>query len=107
MNNKAKKIIRRFRPDVVLGTGGYVCYPVLRAASARGIPTLLHEANASPGLTTRMLEKHFGKPARECRAQLYREPEQPAPAGPAQTFATEDTARDWLSSFWKVYSGTQ
>jgi len=56
---------------------------------------------------TRMLEKHFGKPARECRAQLYREPEQPAPAGQAQTFATEDTARDWLSSFWKAYSGTQ
>lgn len=55
---KAGRLLRRFRPDAVLGTGGYVCYPVLRAASARGIPTLLHEANALPGLTTRMLEKY-------------------------------------------------
>ena len=55
---EAGRILREFRPDAVLGTGGYVCYPVLRAAAARGIPTLLHEANARPGLTTRMLEKH-------------------------------------------------
>ena len=54
----AKKIIREFQPDVVLGTGGYVCFPVLRAASMLGVPTLLHEANACPGLTTRMLERH-------------------------------------------------
>ena len=52
------RILREFKPDAVLGTGGYVCYPVLRAASALGIPTLLHEANAQPGLTTRMLEKY-------------------------------------------------
>ena len=52
---KAGRLLRRYQPDAVLGTGGYVCYPVLRAASARGIPTLLHEANASPGLTTRIL----------------------------------------------------
>ena len=52
------RILREFQPDAVLGTGGYVCYPVLRAASALGIPTLLHEANAQPGLTTRMLEKY-------------------------------------------------
>jgi len=54
---EAGKIVREFQPAVVLGTGGYVCYPVLRAASKQGIPTLLHEANAFPGLTTRMLEK--------------------------------------------------
>ena len=53
---EAGRIIEEFKPDAVLGTGGYVCFPVLRAASARGIPTLLHEANAMPGLTTRMLE---------------------------------------------------
>ena len=52
---KAKKIIREFRPDVVIGTGGYVCYPVLRAAHALGIPTLVHESNAVPGLTTKLL----------------------------------------------------
>jgi len=54
---EARGIIREFRPAAVLGTGGYVCYPVLRAASGEGIPTLLHEANAFPGLTTRMLER--------------------------------------------------
>lgn len=54
----AKKIIREFQPDAVIGTGGYVCFPVLRAASLLGVPTLLHEANAYPGLTTRMLEAH-------------------------------------------------
>ncbi len=52
---KAKRIIRRFEPDVVVGTGGYVCFPVLKAASQLGIPTAVHESNADPGLTTRML----------------------------------------------------
>lgn len=51
----AKKIIGEFKPDVVIGTGGYVCYPVLKAACALGIPTLVHESNAVPGLTTKML----------------------------------------------------
>lgn len=54
---KAKKILRSFRPDVAVGTGGYVCYPVLKAAAAMGIPTLVHESNAVPGLTTKLLEK--------------------------------------------------
>ncbi|MBQ3865296.1 MAG: glycosyltransferase, partial [Clostridia bacterium] len=51
----AKKILKEFRPDVVIGTGGYVCWPVLRAAAAMRIPTLIHEQNASPGLTTTRL----------------------------------------------------
>ena len=51
----AKRIIQDFAPDVVIGTGGYVCYPVIAAAHAMGIPTLLHESNAVPGLTTRLL----------------------------------------------------
>jgi UDP-N-acetylglucosamine--N-acetylmuramyl-(pentapeptide) pyrophosphoryl-undecaprenol N-acetylglucosamine transferase len=55
---KAGEIIKDFKPDAVLGTGGYVCYPVIRAAAAHNIPTLLHEANVTPGLTTRMLEKY-------------------------------------------------
>lgn len=52
---KAKSIIRDFAPDVVIGTGGYVCYPVLKSAAKMGIPTAVHESNAFPGLTTRML----------------------------------------------------
>ena len=53
---EAKRIIREFRPDAAVGTGGYVCYPVLRAAHELGIPTAVHESNAVPGLTTKMLE---------------------------------------------------
>ena len=51
----AKKLVREFKPDVVVGTGGYVCFTVLKAASMLGIPTAVHESNADPGLTTRML----------------------------------------------------
>lgn len=53
---ESKKILREFRPDVAVGTGGYVCYPVLRAAASMGIPTAVHESNAVPGLTTKQLE---------------------------------------------------
>ena len=52
----AKGILREFKPDVVIGTGGYVCYPVLTAAARLGIPSMVHESNAEPGLTTKMLE---------------------------------------------------
>lgn len=54
---QAKAIIRDFQPDAVIGTGGYVCYPVLKAASQLHIPTAVHESNAVPGLTTKMLAK--------------------------------------------------
>lgn len=53
--SQSKKIIREFMPDVVIGTGGYVCYPVLKAAHSMKIPTVVHESNAVPGLTTKML----------------------------------------------------
>jgi len=56
--NKAKKIINEFSPDVILGTGGYVCWPVLVAGRKLGVPTAIHESNASPGLVTRLLSKH-------------------------------------------------
>lgn len=52
---QVRRIFRRFRPDAAIGTGGYVCYPVLKRAAKMGIPTLIHEANALPGLTTKML----------------------------------------------------
>jgi len=53
----AKKIIKRFAPDLVIGTGGYVSWPTVKAASKLGIPTLIHEQNAFPGVTTKMLSK--------------------------------------------------
>lgn len=51
----ARRILSDFRPDAVIGTGGYVCYPILRAAAGAGIPCALHESNAVPGLTVRRL----------------------------------------------------
>lgn len=51
----ARKIMRDFSPQLVIGTGGYVCLPVVGAASRLGIATLLHEQNAIPGLTNRLL----------------------------------------------------
>lgn len=52
---KADKLIRAFQPDVIVGTGGYASYPMLRQGAARKIPTALHESNAVPGLTTRLV----------------------------------------------------
>jgi UDP-N-acetylglucosamine--N-acetylmuramyl-(pentapeptide) pyrophosphoryl-undecaprenol N-acetylglucosamine transferase len=54
---KAKKIIKDYKPAAVLGTGGYASYPALRAASALKIPTLVHDSNAFPGITTKMAAK--------------------------------------------------
>jgi len=52
--NSCKQIIREFQPDVILGTGGYASFPALYAGSVMGIPTCVHEANAHPGLTTKL-----------------------------------------------------
>lgn len=58
---EAKKIIKKFKPDVVIGTGGYASWPTVKAASKLGIPTLIHEQNAFPGVTTKMLSKYADK----------------------------------------------
>ena len=54
---EARKIIKEFKPDVVIGTGGYVCGPVLFNACRMKIPTLIHEQNAFPGVTNRILSR--------------------------------------------------
>lgn len=53
----AKKIIKDFKPDIVIGTGGYVSGPIVLEAASMGIPTAIHEQNAYPGVTTRILSK--------------------------------------------------
>ena len=58
---KAKKIIRNFAPDICIGTGGYVSGPVIRTAASMGIPCIIHEQNAFPGVTTKMLSKKVKK----------------------------------------------
>ena len=51
----AKKLMHEFRPDIVIGTGGYACWPCVKVAAAMGIPTMLHEANATPGFAVKTL----------------------------------------------------
>ncbi len=53
---KAKKVIKEFNPDIVIGTGGYACWPALSAAAEMGIPTVVHESNAIPGMAVRKLQ---------------------------------------------------
>lgn len=55
--SRADRIIRDFKPDIAIGTGGYVCGPILRKAAKRGIPVVVHESNALPGVTVKMLSK--------------------------------------------------
>ncbi|CAM2827815.1 undecaprenyldiphospho-muramoylpentapeptide beta-N-acetylglucosaminyltransferase [Paenibacillus sediminis] len=54
----SKKLLQQFKPDIVIGTGGYVCGPVVYAASKLGIPTMIHEQNAIPGLTNKFLSRY-------------------------------------------------
>lgn len=53
----ARKILEDAKPDLVFGTGGYVCFPTVRTAQRMGIGTLLHESNATPGRACKMLAK--------------------------------------------------
>jgi UDP-N-acetylglucosamine--N-acetylmuramyl-(pentapeptide) pyrophosphoryl-undecaprenol N-acetylglucosamine transferase len=55
--HRAKKLLKSLQPDLVIGTGGYICYPLLRAAARAGIPCALHESNAIPGLTCKVLSR--------------------------------------------------
>lgn len=59
--SEARRILRRFQPDIAIGTGGYVSGPVLRQAAKLGIPVLVHEANAYPGVTVKMLSKYAAR----------------------------------------------
>ncbi len=58
---KSKEILKEFNPDIVLGTGGYVCGPVVYAASKLNIPTVIHEQNSVPGLTNKFLSRYVDK----------------------------------------------
>lgn len=62
---KAKRLVRRFNPDVVIGTGGYASGPVMRAAQQQDVPTLIQEQNSYAGVTNRLLAK---KASRICVA---------------------------------------
>jgi len=75
--SNCKKILKEFGADVVVGTGGYASFPALMAASMMHIPTCVHEANAMPGLTTRMIADRVDK-VLTCfpeSAKYYKHPE--------------------------------
>ncbi len=75
---RCKKIIRDFQPDVIIGTGGYASFPAIYAGSQLGIPTVVHESNALPGLTTK-LAANVAKKVMVCfeeSRQHYKHPEQ-------------------------------
>ena len=59
----AKKIIKDFKPDVVVGTGGYVAGPVVYAAAKLKIPTIVHEQNSIPGITNKFLSRYASRVA--------------------------------------------
>ena len=74
---EARAILRQFRPDVVIGTGGYASYPMVQAAARAGIPTAIHESNMVPGLTTEVLANYADRVMvgfEACR-EHYRHPE--------------------------------
>ena len=58
---KANRIIRKFKPDVVIGTGGFASGPTLMVAGKKGIPTLVQEQNSYPGITNKLLSKKAKK----------------------------------------------
>ena len=59
---QARRILDDFKPDLVVGTGGYASFPVVKEAARRKIPTAVHESNAVPGLTTKALSKVLRPP---------------------------------------------
>lgn len=58
---QSKKIIKKFKPDVIIGTGGYVCFPVIYAGHKLKIKCFLHEQNAYPGMANKSLEPFVSK----------------------------------------------
>lgn len=58
---KARQIVKSFKPDVAVGTGGYVCGPILMASALMGVPALIQEQNAIPGVTNKILAKFVNK----------------------------------------------
>jgi len=74
---ECKRTFKEFKPDVVIGTGGYASFPALYAAQSMGIPTCVHEANALPGVTTKMVANKANRVlvAFEESVQYYKHPE--------------------------------
>ena len=57
----AKNIIKEFKPDIIIGTGGYICVPTFKAANELKVPYIIHESNALPGIATKLFSKKAKK----------------------------------------------
>ncbi|MBD0832477.1 undecaprenyldiphospho-muramoylpentapeptide beta-N-acetylglucosaminyltransferase [Aestuariibaculum sediminum] len=58
---RARRIVKTFKPDVAIGTGGFASGPLLYMASSNGVPSLIQEQNSFPGITNKLLAKHVQK----------------------------------------------
>lgn len=112
---QANAILDDFRPDLIVGTGGYASYPIVRYGAKRGVPTAVHESNAIPGLTTKQLEPYARRIMvgfEDCR-QHYKHPDKVVVTGTpvrgdffTQTKAEAkrklgiDDGRPLIVSFW-------
>ena len=112
---EARALLKEFPASLVVGTGGYASYPMIRAAASLGIPAAVHESNAIPGLTTRLLEKHADLIMvgfEECRKN-YRHPDKVLVTGTpvrgdffrltkkeAKAQLGMDDGRPLIASFW-------
>ena len=112
---EANAILDDYKPDLIVGTGGYASYPIVRYGAKRGVPTAVHESNAIPGLTTKQLEPYAERIMvgfEDCR-QHYKHPDKVVVTGTpvrgdffAQTKAEAkrklgvDDGRPLIVSFW-------
>ncbi|MDE7262990.1 MAG: UDP-N-acetylglucosamine--N-acetylmuramyl-(pentapeptide) pyrophosphoryl-undecaprenol N-acetylglucosamine transferase, partial [Oscillospiraceae bacterium] len=119
---EARGLLEEFPANLVIGTGGYASYPVIQAASKQGIPTAIHESNAIPGLTTRLLERHADLIMvgfEECRKN-YRNPDKVLVTGTpvrgdffrltkgeAKRKLGMDDGRPLIVSFWGSLGATE
>lgn len=98
---KARRIVKEFRPDVAIGTGGYVCGPILLAASLMKVPALIQEQNVLPGITNRILSKFVTKIAVGAEAALKHFPREKAvfTGNPIRRAVMEASREDGLKEF--------
>ena len=75
--SKTRRILKEFQPDVIVGTGGYASFPALKMGAKLGIPTCVHESNAVPGLTTKLVARTASRVmvSFESSREHYPEPE--------------------------------
>ena len=98
---KAMKIVKNFKPNVVVGTGGYVCGPILLASSLAKVPTLIQEQNVVAGITNKILSKFVTKIAVGCEGALtHFPPEKTVYTGnPIRSEVLQGTREEGLQHF--------